>query len=156
MLPYPLNNFEIQKYYQNVPRLNGVYSRNNLPKVKEGSYVITLDEYKSIGTHWMALYVNDNNVTYFYSFGVENIPKEIKKFIDNRNITTKYKSIVKKKKQKHDKIVLLGKAKLNTVEVLISKTLINSNIIHDIFVSVNNVLKEYDDMKEEIKNSNSK
>ena len=77
MLPHPLNNFEIQKYYQKVPRLNGVYSRNNLPKVKDGTYVINLDEYKSIGTHWIALYINDNNVTYFYGFGVENIPKEI-------------------------------------------------------------------------------
>ena len=77
MLPHPLNNFEIQKHYQKVPRLNGVYSRNNLPKVKDGTYVINLDEYKSIGTHWIALYINDNNVTYFYGFGVENIPKEI-------------------------------------------------------------------------------
>ena len=64
----------------------------------------------------------------------------------------KYKSIIKKKKKKHDKIVLLAKSKLNSIEVLISKALIDSNISYDVFVLINNVLKEYDDMKEEIKN----
>ena len=64
----------------------------------------------------------------------------------------KYKSIIKKKKKRHDKIVLLRKDKLNTIEVLISKALIDSYISHDEFVSVNNVLKEYNKMKEEIKN----
>ena len=64
----------------------------------------------------------------------------------------KYKSINKKKKKKHDKIVLLRKSKLNSIEVLISKALIDSNISHDKFVLVNNMLKEYDDMKQEIKN----
>ena len=67
----------------------------------------------------------------------------------------KYKSIIKKKKKKHDKIVLLAKSKLNSIEVLISKALIDSNISHDEFVFINNVLKEFYDMKEEIKNSNS-
>ena len=65
MLPHPLTNLEIQKYYQNKPKFNGVYSRNNLPKIKDRTYVINLDEYESIGTHWIALYVNNNNVTYF-------------------------------------------------------------------------------------------
>ena len=64
-----------------------VYSRSNLPKIKDGEYVINLDDYKSIGTHWIALYVN-NNVTYFKSFGVEHIPKEIRKSIRNKNVTT--------------------------------------------------------------------
>ena len=64
----------------------------------------------------------------------------------------KYKSIIKKKKKKHDKIVLLGKDKLNTTEVLVSKALIDSHISHDEFVSVNNVLREYNGMKKEIKN----
>ena len=77
MLPHPLTNFEIQKYYQNEPKFNGVYSRNNLSKIKDGAYVINLDEYKSIGTHWIALYVNAENVTYFDSFGVEHIPNKI-------------------------------------------------------------------------------
>ena len=61
----------------------------------------------------------------------------------------KYKSIIKKKKTKHDKTVLL--AKLNSIEVLIFKTWINSSTSHDEFVSQNNVLKEYDDMKQVIK-----
>ena len=87
MLPHPLTNFEIQKYYQNDPRFNGVYSRDNLPKIKDGAYVINLDEYSDIGTHWVALYVH-NNATYFNSFGVEHIPKEIKTFINNKNIKT--------------------------------------------------------------------
>ena len=61
--------------------MNGVYSRDNLPKIKDGAYIINLDEYSDIGTHWVALYVqnnnnnNDNNVIYFHSSGVEHIPK---------------------------------------------------------------------------------
>ena len=64
----------------------------------------------------------------------------------------KYKSIIKKKKKKHDKIVLLRKDQLNIIEVLISKSLIDSYISHDEFVSVNNVLKEYNQMKQKITN----
>ena len=78
MLPHPLTNFEIQKYYQNEPRFNGVYSRDNLPdKMKDGAYIINLDGYYDIGTHWVALYVSNNDVTYFDSFGVGHISKEI-------------------------------------------------------------------------------
>ena len=79
---HPLTNFEVQKYYQNDPRFNGVYSRDNLPKIKDGAYVINLDEYSNIGTHWVALYIHNNDVTYFDSFGVEHIPKEIKILIN--------------------------------------------------------------------------
>ena len=57
MSPYPLTNVEIQTYYQKEPRCNGAYSRNDLSKVKNGPCVIYPDEYKSIGTHWVALYV---------------------------------------------------------------------------------------------------
>ena len=64
MLPCLLTNLEIQRYYQNEPNFNGVFSRNDLSKIKDGTYVIILDEYKSMGTHWIALYVNDNNVTF--------------------------------------------------------------------------------------------
>ena len=89
MSPHPLTNFEIQKYYQNEPRFNGVYSRNNLPNtLKDGVYVINPDEYSDIGTHWIALYSLNNNVTYFDSFRVEYIPKEILKFIDSKVIQT--------------------------------------------------------------------
>ena len=57
MLPHPLTTFEIQKYYKNEPRFNGVFSRNNLPKkIKDGAYVINLDEYVDVGTHWIALF----------------------------------------------------------------------------------------------------
>ena len=96
MPPHPLTNFEISEYYENEPRFNGVYSRDNLPKiirshelgsaVKNGAYIINLDEYADIGTHWNALYVKTNEVIYFGSFGVEHIPKEIMKFIGNKNI----------------------------------------------------------------------
>ena len=87
--PHPLTNFEIQKYYQNGPRFTGVYSRDNVPNVKDGAYVIILYEYSDIGTDWVALYVRNTNVTYFDSFGVEHIPKEIKTFIDcSVSITT--------------------------------------------------------------------
>ena len=73
---------EIIKYYENESRFNGVYSRDNLPnKIKDGAYVINLDEYSDIGTHWIALYVKSNDITNFDIFGVEHIPKEIIKFI---------------------------------------------------------------------------
>ena len=86
MSPHPLTNFETQMYYQNEPRFNGVYSRDNLNKIKDGADVINLDVYPDIGTHCVALYVNNNSVTYFNSFGVEHIPKEIKEFIKNKYI----------------------------------------------------------------------
>ena len=60
--PHYLTNFEIQQYYENEPKFNGVYSRNNFSKTKNGAYIINLDENESVGTHWIALYVNDNNV----------------------------------------------------------------------------------------------
>ena len=96
--PHPLTNFEIQEYYQNEPRFNGVFSRDNLPNtirpkglgsaVKDSAYVINLDEYHDIGTHWMALYVNNKTATYFDSFGVEHVPREIMKFITGKKIIT--------------------------------------------------------------------
>ena len=86
---HPLTNFEIMKYYENELRFYGVYSRDHLPKkIKDGAYVINLDEYSHIGTHWIALYLKNNDVTYFDSLGVEHLPKEIKAFINNKNIKT--------------------------------------------------------------------
>ena len=77
--PHHLTNFDIQKYYQNEPRFNGVFSRNNLPKIiKDGVYVINLDEYADVGTHWIPLFCNRNEIIYFDRFRVENIPEEIK------------------------------------------------------------------------------
>ena len=58
MPPHTLINLEIQKYYQDEPKFNGVYSSNNLCKIKDGTNVISLEEYESVGTHWIALYVN--------------------------------------------------------------------------------------------------
>ena len=77
----PSHPFEIQKYCQNEPRFNGVYSRDNLPRIRDGVYLINLGEYSDIGIHWIALYVQNNNVIYFNSFGVEHIPEEIKTFL---------------------------------------------------------------------------
>ena len=89
MTLHPLTNFEIQSYYQSKPRFSGVYSIDNFPdKIKDGAYVVNLDEYSDIGNLWIALYVNNKTVTYFDSFGVEHIPKEIKKFINIKNIIT--------------------------------------------------------------------
>ena len=92
---HPLTNFEIQEYYQNEPRFNGIFSRDNLPNnnIKNGAYVINLDEYHDIGTHWVALYVNNKTIAYCDSFGVEHIPREIIKFIGNKKIIT-YDSIM--------------------------------------------------------------
>ena len=81
MPPYLLTNFEVQKYYQNEPRFNGVYSRDNLPKeIKNGAYVINLDEYAGVGKHWIVLFCNRSEIVYFDSFGVKHVPEEIKDF----------------------------------------------------------------------------
>ena len=77
-----LTNFEIQKYYKNESKFNGVYSRDNVPdETKNEAYAINLDKYSDIGIYWVALYVSNNVVTYFDSFGVEHIPKEIKNLL---------------------------------------------------------------------------
>ena len=78
-----LANFGIQNYYQNEPKFNGVYSRNNLPKITEGAYVINRDEYKSIEFLQIPLHVNGNNIIYFERLGVEHVPKEIRKITEN-------------------------------------------------------------------------
>ena len=88
MPPHSLTKFEIQKNYQNEPTFNRVLKiRNNLPKkIQDGAYVINLDEYADVGTHWIALFCNGNEIVYFDSFGVEHVSKEIKEFIGNENI----------------------------------------------------------------------
>ena len=103
MLPHPLTNFEIQKYYKNEPRFNGVFSTNNLPKsnfteynfikkIKDEAYIINLDEYENVGPHWIDLFCKKNQIICFDSSGVEYIPEEIKEFIKefpgNKNIKT--------------------------------------------------------------------
>ena len=79
---HPLTNFDIQKYYQNELIFNGVFSRNNLPKkVNDGTYVINLDEHADVGTHWIALFCNRNEIVYFDSFGVEHFLKKLKNLL---------------------------------------------------------------------------
>ena len=74
MPPHPLRNFDIQQYYQNEPRFNGIYSGNSLTKkLKYGAYVINLDEYAGAGTHWIALINSRTEIVYFDSFGVEHV-----------------------------------------------------------------------------------
>ena len=93
MLSHPLTNFEIQKYYQNEPRFNGSFSRDNLPRIKDGAHIINLDEYSDSGTHCVALHlgeaspkdVQNNNVTYLI-LSEQNIFG--KKFVNNKTIKT--------------------------------------------------------------------
>ena len=78
MQPHPLTKFEMQNCYQSKPK----------SKINYAAYVINIDQFKSIGTHWIILYVNAENLTYFDSLGIEHIPKEIRKFIGNKNVKT--------------------------------------------------------------------
>ena len=87
--PHPSTNFEIKEYYKNEPRFNGVCSRDNSFKIiRNGAYVINLDEYADVGTHWIALHVKNNEITSFDSFGVEHVPNEIMYFARDKNIKT--------------------------------------------------------------------
>ena len=88
MLTHPLRNSEVKMHYQNEPKFNGVYSRNQLPKIKKRAYVTNIDELKLIGIHRIALFMNGSNGKYLDNFRVEHIPKRIKKFIGNKNIIT--------------------------------------------------------------------
>ena len=79
MPPNPLTNCEIQKSYESEPEFNGVYSKNNLSKIKDGAYIKNLSEYESIGPHWIATLIASD---------VKHIPREIMKFIGNKNVVT--------------------------------------------------------------------
>ena len=84
MLPHPLTDFEIQTYYQNEPRFNGVYSRDNPPKrsstdkIKDRVYVRNLHEDSDIGTHWIALYVLNNDLLIFIVLELNIFQKKLK------------------------------------------------------------------------------
>ena len=85
--PSSFNKLWNKKYYQNELRFNGIYSRNQLlNKIKDGAYVINLNEYKDTGTHWIAWFCNRSEIVYFNSFHVEHVPEEITEFIGNKNI----------------------------------------------------------------------
>ena len=77
--PYPLTNFEIQKYYQNEPKFNGFFPRDNLPKkTRDGAYVINLDKYADVGTHWIALFCRKNEIHYLIVLVLNMFPKKLK------------------------------------------------------------------------------
>ena len=86
---HPSTNFELERVYENEPRFNAVFSRNNFPKkIKDGAYLISLDEYADIDTHWIALFCSRTEIAYFDSFGAQHVPEEIKEFVGNKNIIT--------------------------------------------------------------------
>ena len=82
-----LSNIKITKYFSHKPKFNGVFSRNNLPIIKDGSCVINLDDEKSKGTHWVSLFTDGNIVKYFNSFRIEYIPQEVLNKIKDKSIT---------------------------------------------------------------------
>ena len=87
---HPLNNIEIANYFNNEPRFNGVFPRNNLSSIKDGAYVINLDSKKSEGTYCVSLFIDGNRVLYFDCFGVEYIPQEVSNKIKDKSILTIY------------------------------------------------------------------
>ena len=86
MLPHPLKNFEIQNYYQNESRFNGVFSRDDLPKKKGWSLCNKSWWICTYRTHWIDLFCKRSKIVYFFSFGVEHVHEELKEFIGNKII----------------------------------------------------------------------
>ena len=85
--PHPLTNFELENIIKMSQDLMALFQEIvYLKKKKDGAYVTNLDEYTDVGTHWIDLFCNRNEIVYFNSFGVEHIPKEIKEFIGNKNM----------------------------------------------------------------------
>ena len=77
-------------YFYNTKELNGVFSRNNLPKFKNGANVINLDHSKNTETQWIVIFLKNNEVIYLDSFGVEYVPKEIMDKIGNKTLKAIY------------------------------------------------------------------
>ena len=102
----------------------------NLPKINDGAYVINLDESSDTGTHWVALWLHNNNVTYFDSFRVEHIPKEIKTFVNNKNIKTKIFRI-----QAHDSI-MCGSFSIGFIDFMLKRKTLTEyiNLFHQIIL----------------------
>ena len=82
-----LNNIEIINYFNYEPRFNGVSSRNNLPRIKDGADVINLDDKNSKGTHWISSFIDRNTAVYFDSFGIECICQEVTNKLRNKSFT---------------------------------------------------------------------
>ena len=132
MPPHPLTNFKIQKYCQNEPRFNGVFSRDNLTDIKDGAYIINLDGYSDIGTHCVALYVHNGDVIYFDSFGVEHIPNEIKTSINRSlSITTNIFRI-----QAYDSI-MCGYFCIGFIDFMLARKILTefTNLLNDIILN---------------------
>ena len=87
VLLHSLKNIEITNYFNDKSSFNGVFSRKNLPKIKDGAYVINLDDKNSKGTHWVSLFIDRNTALYFHSFGIEYILQEVLNKIRNKSIT---------------------------------------------------------------------
>ena len=169
ILPHPLTNFELETYYQNEPRFNGVFSINNLPnKIKDGAYIINLDEYADVGIHWIALFCNKNEIVYFDSFGVATssgvsiisftsiveAPVGIVSegfFSLTTGIVKKLLNITRNKKKKHDKILMLAKSKLNSIETLISQALIDMEISHEEYITILEEKDKYERTKDNLR-----
>ena len=136
---------EIRKYFIEEIKQNDLLSRKKAKKLckilnhTENSLILasTTTEYVSISAFASLVGI---------SIGITNSVAILKNCLIISEIK-KYKLIIKKKKSKHDKIVLLAKTKLNSVEILIYKALIDENISYDEFVSIKNAQREYDDMK---------
>ena len=78
---------KVSKYYENDCSFNGVFPSKNLPRIKNGAYVINLDDKKSKVTHWVSLFIDRNTAVYFDSFGTEYIPQEVLNKIEDKSIT---------------------------------------------------------------------
>ena len=78
---------KVSKYFENDCRFNGVFSRNNLPRIKDGAYVINLDDKKGKGTHWVSVFIDRSLAVYFDSFGIEYIPQEALNKIRDKSLT---------------------------------------------------------------------
>ena len=83
MPPHSLTNFEIQKYYQNEPRFNCVFSRNNLPKIiRDGAYIINLDKYGDVGTYWIAYFVTEMKLFILIALVLNMFLKKLKNLLE--------------------------------------------------------------------------
>ena len=82
-----LNNIEITNYFNYEPRFNGVFSRNNIPRINDGAYVINLHDKNSKGKQWASLFIDKNTAVYFDSFGIEYILEEVLNKIRDKSIT---------------------------------------------------------------------
>ena len=83
---HPLHNIKITNYFNYKPRFNGVFSRNNIPRIKDGTYVINLDDKKNKGTHWVLTFIDRKKAVYFDSLGIEYIPQKVLNKIKDKSI----------------------------------------------------------------------